>query len=441
MSVKTHTYKNGFEVVYQKSPQSIPITSICIFCKVGAIHEKDGARGISHFVEHMCFKGTEKLRKTRNLYLEYNKVGAYFNAFTNKQLTGYIVKCGDEDVEHCLSILEQSLLHSIFPKKEYEKEKHVIVEESIRLIDNSNHRMEVEIEKIYFKGSAYENPIDSITYHKKHISHDELCKWYDTYYVPGNMVLSIVSNIPFKSISKQLDKLDFSKISGVIPFMSPQLSLQPISCKADKVRMEYIHKKGTIANTITIGFRTCAYRSQDIYTFFLIQSVLNGFSGKLFTQLRSDKGLTYRSKCNVEFFEHSGYLLVYVQSDPTKLIHGQTKGQIGVIPTIIQLLNYMKHHGVTQEDVELAKAKLRGYMLRNMESIDTFTQHNGMDHILLGEVVPYDKLYNKYIADLTKKVVDAAIKKYFVRENMLVAVLYDKEIPKKQIDAICNQFN
>jgi predicted Zn-dependent peptidase len=367
-------------------------------------------------------------------------VGAYFNAFTSKQLTGYDVKCGDEDVNHCLSILEQTLLHSIFPKKEYEKEKHVVVEESIRLEDNSDHKMEVEIEKIYFKGSAYENPIDSIAYHKKHISHEELCAWYDKYYVPGNMVLSIVSNIPFKSIIAHLNKTDFSKILAPVPIKSPQLSLQPISCKTDNVRMEYIQKKGKTANTVTIGFRTCAYRSEDIYPLILIQSILNGFSGKLFTTLRSDKGLTYRSKCKIEFFEHSGYILVYVQSDPTKLIHGQTKSQMGVIPTIIQMLNYMKQNGVTKEDVELAKAKLKGHMLRNMESINTFTDHNGMDHILLGEVVPYDKLYSTYIAGLTKKDVDAAIKKYFVRENMLVAVLYDKEIPKKQIDAVCNQF-
>jgi predicted Zn-dependent peptidase len=440
MSIKTYTYKNGFDVVYQKSPQSIPITSIYIFCKVGAIHEKDGQRGISHFVEHMCFKGTEKLRKTRNLYLEYNKVGAYFNAFTSKQLTGYIVKCGDEDVDHCISILEQTLLHSIFPKKEYEKEKHVVVEESIRLEDNSDHKMEVEIEKIYLKGSAYEHPIDSIKYHKKHISHDELCDWYDKYYVPGNMLLSIVSNLPFKTIMNCLDKTGFSHISSHMPFKSPSLTLEAISYKANKVRVEYIHKKGVTATTITIGFRTCAYSSNDTYILYLIASILNGFSGKLFTLLRSDKGLTYRSRCSLESFEHTGYIIVYVQSDPTKLIHGQTSSQMGVVPTIVQLLNNMKHYGISQEDLELAKAKIKGTMLRDLERIDTLTQHNGIDRIMMDKVVPYDKLYPMFIAGITKKDVNHVLQKYFVRENMLVTVLHDKEIAKKHIESVCDQF-
>ena len=95
-SVKRHKFKNGLELVYQKSHSNVPITSIYVFCKVGSAYETDSIRGASHFVEHMCFKGTEKVRRVRNLLIQYNTIGSYSNAYTTNQHTCYYIKCDNK---------------------------------------------------------------------------------------------------------------------------------------------------------------------------------------------------------------------------------------------------------------------------------------------------------------------------------------------------------
>jgi predicted Zn-dependent peptidase len=163
--IKRHTFENGFQVVYQKSEQSIPLTCIYVFCNVGSAFEINGIRGASHLVEHMCFKGTHSLIKARNLLVEYNKIGASFNAYTEKRVTAYTLTCDNNHVQHCTTLLSDMLLHSSFPRKEFAKEQHVVVEENIKTNDKYEYMLEKALDIQYFRGSSYEHPIDIIDYH------------------------------------------------------------------------------------------------------------------------------------------------------------------------------------------------------------------------------------------------------------------------------------
>ena len=134
--IKRHMFENGFQVVYQKSEQSIPLTCIYVFCNVGSAFEIDGIRGASHLVEHMCFKGTQSHMKAHNLLVQYNKIGASFNAYTEKRFTTYTLTCDDNHVQNCTKLLSDMLLQSSFPKNEFAKEQHVVVEENIKIKEN-----------------------------------------------------------------------------------------------------------------------------------------------------------------------------------------------------------------------------------------------------------------------------------------------------------------
>ena len=111
---KSHRFSNGFRVIYQESSQSIPVSSMHVFCDVGSIFEVDGIRGASHLVEHMCFKGTETIREARNLLVQYNKIGADFNAYTEKRYTTYHINCDDAHVPMCMKLMSDMILHSSF---------------------------------------------------------------------------------------------------------------------------------------------------------------------------------------------------------------------------------------------------------------------------------------------------------------------------------------
>ena len=123
--IKRHTFDNGFQVVYQKSEHAIPLTGVHVFCNVGSAFEISPIRGASHLVEHMCFKGTREHTKARNLLMEYNKIGAHFNAYTEKRYTTYTLTCDDNHIEHCINLLSEMLINSSFSKKEFYKEQHL----------------------------------------------------------------------------------------------------------------------------------------------------------------------------------------------------------------------------------------------------------------------------------------------------------------------------
>jgi predicted Zn-dependent peptidase len=133
---ETYSWPNGFRVIYEKSHVSVNDTHIQVFCDVGSAYETDNLRGASHFIEHMCFKGTHKVPTTKELMVNYDRIGAYFNAYTEKRYTCYVLRCDDEYIENSLVIMSEMILNSRFDKKEFVKEQRVVVEENIRDSDD-----------------------------------------------------------------------------------------------------------------------------------------------------------------------------------------------------------------------------------------------------------------------------------------------------------------
>ena len=271
--IETHLFPNGFRLVYQKSELSIPLTSMYAFCSVGSAFETDKVRGASHFVEHMCFKGTHKIPKARDLLLKYDKIGAYFNAYTEKRCTAYMVKCDDQYVAHSIDILGDMVLNSTFQKKEFYKEQHVVVEENIRTEDDDEYILEKKLDHIYFSGSSYEHAVDSIDFHPSptHLKYEDIIEWYHWFYHPSNMILSIVSNISFKKILLMMKKTDFVKRDRhpeekwpCSALSYPKLYISPIQDTVngkvvDKIRIEYIKKKGVSADIIFLCLFTLLF--------------------------------------------------------------------------------------------------------------------------------------------------------------------------------------
>ena len=430
--IKRHTFENGFQVIYQKSEQVIPLTCMHVFCSVGSAFEIEPIRGASHLVEHMCFKGTREHSKARNLLMEYNKIGAYFNAYTEKRYTTYTLTCDDNHVDHCTNLLSEMLMNSSFSKKEFYKEQHVVVEENIRTKDNNTYMLEKALDKLYFKGSSYENPIDIIDYHPTptYLKYEDVYQWYKWFYRPSNMVCSVVSNIPFAQIVTFLKKSYFMNAVTSHPaqiHFYPTLSIEPINN-----HFIYHKKKGIAATILHVGFRTCSAYSNDRHILKILKHILNGFSGRLFTIFRTKRGLTYRSSAKSMHQEHTGYFNFHIETDPKKLL---TDGKdLGVIPILLQLIKDLIKNGVSAKEIEVAKGNFKGNMLMNLQSVDTLAEYNGVSTILKLNEVPFNKVYDAYIKSITLQQVNKIIDKYFIQDNLVVGIVYDHELDKKKIE-------
>jgi predicted Zn-dependent peptidase len=162
-----HVFPNGCTLLYEKSNTTLPIAALYAFVRVGSIDESPQQYGASHFIEHMCFKGTHRYRTPKSIIVEYDKIGAIFNAFTNKDHTCFTVKCGDEYVGHCISTLSDIMLDSVFKKKEYVLETPVLTEEMIRVSDDPDTILNIAVDKLLYAGTAYERPVDDIVYHQR----------------------------------------------------------------------------------------------------------------------------------------------------------------------------------------------------------------------------------------------------------------------------------
>ena len=431
MSIETYSWPNGFRVIYQKSQNVVNNTHIQVFCDVGSAHEVDNIRGASHLIEHMCFKGTQKIPTTKELMVYYDKIGAYFNAYTEKRYTCYVLKCADEYIEHSLVIMSDMILNSKFNKKEFLKEQHVVIEENIRSSDDPINSIQDLINMCLYNGSSFMYPIDTLGYHKTGLNYEDILDFYHTFYRPSRMIVSIVSNQPFSFIKRALKKTYFIKqhVSEVNPsqfFINYRIHPQQ--------DVKIILKRNPNINTthLCIGFRT---ETKDKYVLNMLNNIISGtFNSRLFILLREQKGLTYTSLISTNYNEFSGDFTIYTEADNTKIMRNGLR-EPGVFPIIIKMLLDLIKNGVSSEEMRLAHGFEQGHIQLKMENNNNIVNHNGYHFLIHPDVpiVPFSEIYKVRYQRIRKSDVNAVIQTYFKRSGMAIGMIGDKLPSEKQI--------
>ena len=435
----THIYSNGFKLIHETPKSNLPITSIQLFCDYGSAYEKDGVRGAAHFIEHMCFKGTKKIPSGKEIFTHYNEIGAYFNANTEKRYTRYVIVCEDEYVNNCIYILSDMLMNSTFNKKEFEKERKVVVEENIRNEDDASDIISVTINKILYNGSSYADAIDTLSFHNvKTLKYEDVVAMYKMFYVPNKMILSIASNISFNKIKDILTRTYFYKTPKICNFDNKYQKITTID-RQDKIEYNIQSKKGITTLHLSIGFRTCPYNSNDKHILNIISNIIGGTtSSRLFSMLREDNGLTYSSNCYTNYYEHLGDLTIEIETDYRKILKDGNKK--GIIPLVIGMLNDLIKKGVSQSELTSTKTNLKGSMTLDLQNVETTAFHNGLDMLMENDnIIPYIDVYEKYYSSITKTQVNEILKKYFIKENMSVCILSEHVPSMEKVKQECEK--
>ena len=193
---------NGFQVIYEKPPCSMPITCIYVVCKISAIHEPNHLRGISHLIEHMSFKGTTRTPNTQKFLGQFNELGIEFNASTHFECVRFEVKCPDNHVEKCIKLLSESILLCDFSLQHFKKEEDVVAEENRRNDDDPEFIVAIANHELVFEDTQFQFPVDHSRYHTTKFNYKEVYDYYKKTYIPSNLFLSITTNISFENIIK-----------------------------------------------------------------------------------------------------------------------------------------------------------------------------------------------------------------------------------------------
>ena len=434
MSIKTHTFPNGFRMVYERSPGNIPVTYIRTFCDFGSAVEPSDAKGSAHFIEHMCFKGTKSIKDSTQLTQAYNKIGAYMNAITNKLFTCYIIKCDSSYLENMIHLVSDMMLNSVFDEKECLKEEQVVIEENSKNSDDSSDIAFVELDKLIYKGSVYEAPIDTTSYHTKRLTCARMHEIHKQRYQPNRMVLSVVSNLPFDHVKHMISSSMFvSTKNSVVCDSTPDQYLPPQTVPLYKI----IEKNSEVTTHLVMGFRV---DESDRYKMMLLKTIIGGpMSGRLFTILREQNGLTYHASASISLYVNYGDMTIYAESDSKKMMQNG-KGKKGVFPLIIDILRDVIHNGVEAKEVERAKQYLEGSLNTSLDDNELKCIHNGLSELLYPDrtICPYNKLYEKYYKKITLSEINQVARKYFNRRNMSVCFSGGRTPKLNEVERLCD---
>jgi predicted Zn-dependent peptidase len=400
----------------------MPQSHIRAFCHVGSVNECDDIRGASHFIEHMCFKGSTQFPSWSAVNEPFSRSGAFFNATTTKQYTCFIVDCLDYYVHPFLKILGDIMLKSKFERKEYKLELNVVREET--KLDS----IESYIENMAFNGSAYENWVDHPSYHKSGcLPYNKVLDYYHKYYVPQNMVLSIVSSIPFDTIIHYISGTSFTKHPAyIIPITNPNLGVLISNCKSNYVLVP----SNSETSRIEIGVRICnQFENDEFHALNVLRHIISGtMSSRIFVELREIRGLSYRSGSYMTLYETVGIFVLFAISDCTRLM--KDKSRMGTIPVMFSILDDLVKNGVKDGELKMAKQTIRESL--KMESVAGAdkSSYNGIRVMLHNEtekdIMSNGEIYEKCYKKITKSNINQVIQKYFAGNNYYLSIIGGK---------------
>jgi len=352
---KKYTLKNGLRVIVAPMHETKAMTAL-VLVKVGSRYEKRKINGVSHFVEHLLFKGTKKRPTSLDISKELDGIGAEYNAFTSKDHTGYYIKANYEKAELALEMLSDMLFNSLFEAKEIERERGVIVEEINMYEDNPLMFAEDLFEQTMYGdhplGWHIAGPKEVI----KSVTREDIMKYHHYYYQPKNMLVAVAGrqdakllNLIKKYFGQAKNKQTIKKFpSIVIKQKAPQLSLK---------------FKDTEQVQLCLGFPSYDYFDKRLYALYLLGVILGGSkSSRLFTSIREKKGLCYFVLAQVNVYQDTGNLMIQAGLDKSRLKEA--------IVEILKELKKIKRGDVTTSELRKAKDFLKGKLILDLETSD-----------------------------------------------------------------------
>ena len=295
---------NGMTILFEK--REVPVTTVMLAAKYGSAYETEEEKGIAHFIEHLCFKGTEK-RTTEEIAANLEKVGGILNAHTSEEETAYHVKLPSRHLELAMDVIFDIFFNPKFPEEEVKKEANVICEEIKMYYDNPRARV---VEQI--KGCLYEKPFGifgaGTEETVRSMTREQLLKKHREIYCPENAILSVVGNNDFEEIKRFAEKF------------SVERNCKKESVKEIKLKNEVRKESRDLQQAnLTIGFHFPKLNDKDRYAADVFSAILGeGMSSKLFTEVREKRGLAYAVKTDTDLGKNYSYMIIYIGTEKEK---------------------------------------------------------------------------------------------------------------------------
>lgn len=409
MTHQKTTLGNGLRVITAPMP-SFESSTVMVMVGAGSRYETKKNNGISHFLEHMAFKGTEKRPTALDISTLIDGIGGEFNAFTSKEITGYFVKSAVSHVELCIDVISDMLQNSRFLVEEINKERGVILEE-INLYEDTPAR---KIGDVYERLLYGDTPMGwDIAGEKdviKKITREDFMSYMSSLYSPSNMTVVVAGGINPSKTVKMVEKY-FGKM---MPFATQRYSKVVENQSKPQI---FVKQKTTEQVHVALGVRTVPMSHKDHYVLGILSAILGGgMSSRLFHEVRERRGLAYYVRSSSEHFQDAGTLVSTAGLDPKRVTDG--------ISVMVEEYSKIRTQKFAPTDAELKKAKefVKGHLVLELEDSRAVSIFYGQQEMLEEKIKNPDEILAQFDKVSKDDVVNAA-KKYINEGTLNLAVI------------------
>ncbi len=416
------TLKNGIRVVTENIPY-VKSVSIGIWIEAGSRYENKKNNGVSHFIEHMLFKGTQN-RTAKDIAEEIDSIGGQLNAFTSKECTCFYAKILDNHLPIAIDVLSDMLFNSKFDYNDIEKEKSVVIEEINMYEDSPEELVHDLISKTIFDDHPLAFSILGNASVLKDLDREDILDYFKKYYTPNNMVISIAGNFKEKEVLNLLQEYfsNWKSKSYCNDNYNTPLLLQRVKSKIKPT--EQLH--------LCLGMEGTSQGKNELYSLLVMNNIFGGsMSSRLFQRIREDRGLVYSIYSYPSSYKDIGIFTIYAGLNPKQ------------ITTVVQLIadeiKKIKKEGLKSEEIYKAKEQLKGNYILGLESTSSRMTFLGKSELLLGKTYSQKEIIEK-INNVNMHSLKHIIDKVFNSHKLNIAYvgnIKNKEDYESRIKRLC----
>ncbi len=415
--------KSGLKIITvpEKNTQAV---TVLVMAKVGSKYEKKNINGLSHFLEHMLFKGTKKRPTALEISETLDKVGGHYNAFTGEEYTGYFAKVEKSRVDLALDWVADIYLNSLLPEKEIEKEKGVIKEEMNMYLDNPMIYVQDLWKKVLYGDQPAGWPVIGNKRIVSLVNRKKLLDYRKNFYTAQNTLVCIAGNFDSKKILKKAKRHFKDLKKGKLLKKDEVVEKQ----KKPNCLVKY---KETDQTHLCLGVRAFSLKSRKRFALELLAVVLGGMmSSRLFSEIREKMGLAYYIGTKAELDPDAGSLVTRAGIDNKKVDNA--------ILAILKEYKNIASKEIQEDELRKAKDYLKGKLALSLESSDSLAFFYSTQELLLGKVLTAEDIFKELEKVKKEQVLDVA-QKIFKPENLNLALIGPFK-DKKRFENLLKQF-
>ncbi len=400
MKLHTKTLPNGLRLQAVEMPGTNVVTTL-ILAGAGSRYENIEIAGISHFLEHMFFKGSKKYPTPKAVAEAVDAFGGEFNAFTGKEYAGYFVKSGAQNVEKSLDVLSDMLLHAQLNQEEINRERGVILEEMAMYLDMPTYQISWDFEQLVFGNQPLGR--DQIGTRKliESVTSEQFKEYRDELYVPGNMIITVagaVNEASLETVAKYFDMPQAEQTRESVRFDAA------LATKKFNIR-----EKKTEQYHLSFGVRAISEQDPRYPALKVLAIILGGnMSSRMFQHVREQKGLCYSIRTSIDEYTDTGLLSTRA---------GVKLGDVlRAAEAIRSEYDDIRDNGVTDQELENAKNYLLGKTDLTTEDTEDVAHHFSKNELLYGVRESYEE-WKTRISQVKKEEVESLAKELLVPAN------------------------